>query len=56
MATDASFNITNKHLQRFDDEFGVTTRYDLDAREEAARKTQELVKQIPISTDRSGLP
>ncbi|MFV0449410.1 MAG: outer membrane protein assembly factor BamC [Vibrio sp.] len=36
----------------------VTTRYDLDAREEAARKAQELVKQIPISmgADRSGLP
>jgi len=36
----------------------VTTRYDLDAREEAARKARELVKQIPISmgSDRSGLP
>ncbi len=36
----------------------VTTRYDLDAREEAARKAQELIKQIPISmgADRSGFP
>ncbi len=36
----------------------VTTRYDQDIREEAERKAQELVKQIPISmgADRSGLP
>ncbi|MGL6258097.1 outer membrane protein assembly factor BamC [Vibrio sp. WXL103] len=36
----------------------VTGRYDQDLREEAERKAQELVKQIPISmgTDRSGLP
>ncbi|WFB48940.1 outer membrane protein assembly factor BamC [Vibrio coralliilyticus] len=36
----------------------VTARYDLDIREEAARRAQELVKQIPISmgTDRSGFP
>ncbi len=36
----------------------VTTRYDQDVREEAARKAQELVKRIPISmgADRSGLP
>ncbi|MCG9577782.1 outer membrane protein assembly factor BamC [Vibrio tubiashii] len=36
----------------------VTARYDQDLREEAARKAQELVKQIPISmgSDRSGFP
>ncbi|MDE1241041.1 outer membrane protein assembly factor BamC [Vibrio aestuarianus] len=36
----------------------VTSRYDTDLREEAARKAQELVKQIPITmgTDRSGFP
>lgn len=36
----------------------VTARYDLDLREEAERKAQELVKHIPISmgSDRSGLP
>ncbi|MGD8173854.1 outer membrane protein assembly factor BamC [Vibrio sp. TRT 21S02] len=36
----------------------VTARYDRDLREEAARRAQELVKQIPISlgTDRSGFP
>ncbi|WGV99566.1 outer membrane protein assembly factor BamC [Vibrio sp. YMD68] len=36
----------------------VMARYDLDLREEATRKAQQLVKQIPISmgTDRSGLP
>lgn len=36
----------------------VTARYDLDLREEAARKAEQLVKQIPISmgSDRSGFP
>ncbi|MEH0666537.1 outer membrane protein assembly factor BamC [Vibrio scophthalmi] len=36
----------------------VTARYDLDLREEATRKAQELVKQIPITMgrDRSGFP
>ncbi|PMK04987.1 outer membrane protein assembly factor BamC [Vibrio sp. 10N.261.55.A7] len=36
----------------------VMARYDLELREEAARKAEELVKQIPITmgTDRSGLP
>ncbi|CAM4228963.1 outer membrane protein assembly factor BamC [Vibrio agarivorans] len=36
----------------------VTARYDQQLREEAERKAQELVKQIPITmgTDRSGLP
>lgn len=36
----------------------VTARYDMDMREEAARKAQELVKHIPITmgTDRSGFP
>lgn len=36
----------------------VTARYDLDLREEAARKAEELVKQIPITmgSDRSGFP
>ncbi|EEX92953.1 lipoprotein [Vibrio orientalis CIP 102891 = ATCC 33934] len=36
----------------------VTARYDLDLREEAARKAQELVKKIPVTmgTDRSGFP
>ncbi|EGA71081.1 lipoprotein [Vibrio sinaloensis DSM 21326] len=36
----------------------VTARYDLDLREEAARKAAELVKHIPISmgSDRSGFP
>ncbi|KJY81469.1 outer membrane protein assembly factor BamC [Vibrio galatheae] len=36
----------------------VTARYDQDLREEAARKAEELVKQIPISmgSDRSGFP
>tara|TARA_Y100001956_G_scaffold81712_1_gene100105 strand:+ start:4686 stop:5714 length:1029 start_codon:yes stop_codon:yes gene_type:complete len=36
----------------------VTARYDLDLREEAARKAQELVKHIPITmgSDRSGFP
>lgn len=36
----------------------VTSRYDTDLREEAARKAQELVKKIPITmgTDRSGFP
>ncbi|MGY3570407.1 outer membrane protein assembly factor BamC [Vibrio paucivorans] len=36
----------------------VTARYDLDLREEAQRKAQELVKTIPITmgTDRSGFP
>ncbi|KGY11837.1 outer membrane protein assembly factor BamC [Vibrio tubiashii] len=36
----------------------VTARYDLDIREEAARKAEQLVKQIPVSmgSDRSGLP
>lgn len=34
----------------------VTTRYDSDVRAEAARRAQELVKQIPITmgSDRSG--
>ncbi|EGR2495552.1 lipoprotein-34 NlpB [Vibrio cholerae] len=36
----------------------VTTRYDSDVRVEAARRAQELVKQIPITmgSDRSGFP
>jgi len=36
----------------------VTTRYDADVRAEAARRAQQLVKQIPITmgADRSGLP
>ncbi|NOH81986.1 outer membrane protein assembly factor BamC [Vibrio sp. RE86] len=36
----------------------VTARYDLDLREEAARKAEELVKKIPITmgSDRSGFP
>ncbi|WP_394144471.1 outer membrane protein assembly factor BamC [Vibrio atypicus] len=36
----------------------VTARYDLDLREEAARKAEELVKHIPITmgADRSGFP
>ncbi|EPO0022815.1 outer membrane protein assembly factor BamC [Vibrio alginolyticus] len=36
----------------------VTARYDQEVREEAQRKAQELVKQIPITMgkDRSGLP
>ncbi|NVJ55142.1 MAG: outer membrane protein assembly factor BamC [Vibrionaceae bacterium] len=36
----------------------VTAHYDMEVREEAARKAQELVKHIPISmgTDRSGFP
>ncbi len=36
----------------------VTARYDSNLRADAARKAQELVKQIPITmgTDRSGLP
>lgn len=36
----------------------VTARYDLELREEAARKAQELVKYIPITmgSDRSGFP
>ncbi len=36
----------------------VTARYDQQVREDAQRKAQELVKQIPITmgTDRSGLP
>ncbi|CAK4068955.1 outer membrane protein assembly factor BamC [Vibrio sp. MarTm2] len=36
----------------------VTARYDLDLREEAQRKAQELVKHIPITmgSDRSGFP
>lgn len=36
----------------------VTTRYDSDVRAEAARRAQELVKQIPITmgSDRSGFP
>lgn len=36
----------------------VTARYDLDLREEAARKAEELVKHIPITmgSDRSGFP
>lgn len=36
----------------------VTARYDQEVREEAQRKAQELVKQIPVTMgkDRSGLP
>ncbi|MCV6021366.1 outer membrane protein assembly factor BamC, partial [Escherichia coli] len=36
----------------------VTARYDQEVREEAQRKAQELVKQIPVpmGKDRSGLP
>ncbi len=36
----------------------VTARYDQQVREDAQRKAQELVKQIPVTmgTDRSGLP
>lgn len=36
----------------------VTARYDTDLRQEAARKAQQLVKQIPITmgSDRSGFP
>ncbi|EKO3960035.1 outer membrane protein assembly factor BamC [Vibrio fluvialis] len=36
----------------------VTSRYDQDVRAEAARKAQELVKQIPVTmgSDRSGFP
>lgn len=36
----------------------VTARYDLDLREEAARKARELVKRIPVTmgSDRSGFP
>ncbi|WP_341661038.1 outer membrane protein assembly factor BamC [Vibrio sp.] len=36
----------------------VTARYDLEARQEAARRAEQLVKNIPITmgTDRSGFP
>ncbi|MDN3609404.1 outer membrane protein assembly factor BamC [Vibrio ostreicida] len=36
----------------------VTARYDLETRQEAARRAEELVKRIPITmgTDRGGLP